>query len=928
MAGLIEQITTEQRAKAGKLKLSGGRRNRPKPAAGTIVLGSGNLPSPVMLIGEGPGDDEGIVGIPFVGASGQELDRHLERVRIYRYNCYVTNLGKVWRDGNPDPTAADIEEWGPVLEQEIAECNPAYIGTVGRHSTRYLLGDVDMERVHGIPHRLERPIPGSSLTRTVIVVPIYHPAAGMYSPELGALVQWDFEQLGKVIEGKIAARPPEDQFPSTDYRELTDDDADYVEWLIESKVDSAHLTGLGHPWLWLAVDTEGLTKRPWGGSFSLEPGTGYVFRKHSHKLIATIFACIRRHSDLVVLLHNALHDLEVLRDMELEIPEGQYIDTMVLAYLLCLEPQALKLLGYRLAGMEMSEYLEIVKDADERIADEYLARVMDLDIAHDRPSPYTVLERLGKKLTKREQLAGYHTGDMVEKTKQPHSLASRLFRILEDNEKSDGQLDFRHRWTNIDEYLRRPVELVLGEMPEPTLDDIPLSRAVGYAARDADATGRIFEPLYARIFAFGLQPTLDLDMGVFPMVEQMQSTGMRIDPAYFANLGYELSVDMARIQYDIKDATGSFINPDSGDQTSDLLFGQLGMTPIKATKTGRRPSTDDKTLEAIRHQHPVAGMVADYRERSKLKHSFCDVLPRRMDADNVVRGTIRLTRVSSGRLSMSHPNLMAIPVRTELGKKIRKGFIARPGFKFTAFDYDQVEMRVMAEQSKDPVMLDLFASGRDIHRATAAMMFRIEAALVQSFQRYAAKRVGFGVITGIAAQGLLAQMWLNGQTNWTLEMCQAAIDDWFRVYQRVEQYLHECRRDAYRYGYVREPHGGRIRYLPGIWSRLKHISAEAQRQSHSHKIQGGAQSIFKMAMKVMWDRTSQLRKAGLLRFIIQIHDSIMVEHRDDPAIEAEASHIIKSSMVEMGPTLQFEVALGAKGGSGYDWGSLEEEAAA
>jgi uracil-DNA glycosylase family 4 len=315
------------------------------------VFGSGQSPSPVMLIGEGPGDDEGIEGVPFVGASGQELDRHLERTRIYRSNVYVTNLKKLWEDGNPDPTPADIEEWGPLLEQEIAEVNPSFIGTVGRFSTRYLLGDVDMERVHGIPHRIERVVPGSQFTRTLIVVPIYHPAAGMYSPELGSLVQWDFEQLAKVIEGSIPARPPEDQFPAVDYRELTDADAG---WIVD-EIASAQF-------MWLAIDTEGLRNRPWGLSFCVRPGTGYVVRKDSRAAIDAIFAAIAfnaAHSSSCCTTRSTT--LKSSATSELEIPEGRYIDTMVLAYLLCLEPQALKLLAYRLAGMEMSEYLEIVQ---------------------------------------------------------------------------------------------------------------------------------------------------------------------------------------------------------------------------------------------------------------------------------------------------------------------------------------------------------------------------------------------------------------------------------------------------------------------------------------------------------------------------------------------------------------------------------------
>jgi DNA polymerase len=185
-------------------------------------------PSRIAFVGENPGADEDQAGFPFVGRSGEELDRFLDTYGIEPDNCFITNIGRVYRVGNPDPTQDDINTWEPLLYEELNRAKPLWIGAVGRVSTRYFLGDVDMEAVHGVPFLVVLPWLDNGRGGRVVVVPIYHPAAGFHSTELQANIAYDFAQLDLTVRGKLVARQPElaDRYPNPVYRDLTDEPAD------------------------------------------------------------------------------------------------------------------------------------------------------------------------------------------------------------------------------------------------------------------------------------------------------------------------------------------------------------------------------------------------------------------------------------------------------------------------------------------------------------------------------------------------------------------------------------------------------------------------------------------------------------------------------------------------------------------------------
>jgi DNA polymerase I len=499
----------------------------------------------------------------------------------------------------------------------------------------------------------------------------------------------------------------------------------------------------------------------------------------------------------------------------------------------------------------------------------------------------------------------------------------RIKKIWDDIEKGK-KVDIGARWEQVCADLPQEtaaVEANCGPVPEATLDDIPYAAAVTYACRDADATLRVFPILSEAIDAMGLRGCYDMDIAVIPMVEAMQNIGIAIDKPHFHRLEEKLTILMAEevesICHLVPGLDFSF-NPNSGDQVADLLFHQLGMTSTKLTKSKSRESTNDKVLEAMRRDSPVLPHILNYRELAKARDSFCVVMPRLAGPDGRVRCNLRVTRVSSGRLSATKPNLLAIPVRSDVGKDVRKGFVCAPGYILGSWDLDQAEMRYMADESNDVRLCTIFREGKvDVHTQTAAWMFGKSTSDVTKIERYAAKRIGFGVITGITETGLYDQMALAGATGWTVGKCADAIVGYFDVYEGVKIYMEHCRAEARRYGYVRD-RWGRIRYLPGVHSRIDQIRAEAERQSHSHKIQAGAQGLMKRAQAEMWPWMQSM--GDRLRPLLQIHDSLLCEVKADFDTMEEVDALIPHYMMN---TTKLSVPMGAKGGYGETWGDIE-----
>lgn len=505
------------------------------------------------------------------------------------------------------------------------------------------------------------------------------------------------------------------------------------------------------------------------------------------------------------------------------------------------------------------------------------------------------------------------------------SLTKRAARLVKDIE-AGKDIDLRDRWKKIseDEGVPGLVQCVeeLGPMPEASLDDVPLPRAITYAARDADATLRLYPTMRARCEEMDLSLVEAIDLGAIPMIERMQRVGIKIDKEHFHKVERDMAAGAAAQVAAIKDLTGELINPESGDQVAWLLFDKLHLTPLMMTKSKTRPSTNDKTLESLRFAHPVVPHILDYREMDGLR-ALSRKLPRMAGADGRIHCTLRVTRVPSGRLAASNPPLMAQPVSTDLGLEIRKGYIAERGHVFGEWDLSQIEMCVMAHLSKDEKLVHMFREGQDVHEQTAMWMFGIKnAADVDKMKhRYPAKRVGFGVVNGISAKGLHEQYMLVNLFDYNESDCDGQIKEWFRIYRGVKNYLEEVKASARRYGLVRDM-WGRVRYTPGIHSEQSWVRETAEREATNHMIQGGAQGIIKLAMGSIWrDILPRYRAESVyVEPLLQIHDSLLFELED--GAQDLLGPEIHDAMCDAGSGMIVPVR--AEHGFGLNWGVIDK----
>ncbi len=803
---------------------------------------SNRFPS-LMLVGEAPGRDETFSGIPFFGQSGQELDNYLTRVGVSRDNWWVTNLVKCRPPANRDPKPEEVVCCKGCLEREIELHQPLVIAAVGRYAVRYFLGqDADMEMVHGIPYLLDS---------GRVVVPCYHPAYGLRNTTEMTNIYRDFEAVAKVVRGEITPRRPGD-----------DEGNRYRYYHLESVGDLEDLIACHSPLV--AVDTESILPHgfnrdstPWCLTFadSTDGWSGYLIRADNKE-------CLKRFGEWVqqphvtTILHNALWDLGVLAQMGVH--PRTYHDTMVMAYLLQDYPKGLKPLGYRLLGVNMTAYEKMIAGAQVALSLQYLSEVKKR--TWPNPEPRLVWEK------------------GIPKIKQPQNIGKKVVRMFKDLEKNPD-LDLVERWNNIEDKIE--VERVMGAMPVASLADIPFENALEYAGRDAVVTLGVYPELVGQIHERGLWEVFERDVGIIPMVMDMMWNGMRIDPDYLKELSRYFEERMEETQGEIETMFREHtlenvsINPKSPDQTSEILW-KMGIFDK------RKQSTASEELDKVRHKHPIVNKITYYRQLAKLKGTYTDTLPTQMDHRNRVHTRLSTTRVVTGRLSSSEPNLHNQPKRGEEGKKIRQGFIAEPGYVLFSCDYSQIEMRVLAHVSQDPTMLRLLLDPtKDIHSETASWVFNVPIDKVDKDKhRYPAKRVGFGIVYGLTGMGLQKQLLAEG-TIYTEKECDRMVSSWLEMYSVVNTYLDEMKAFAKRNRYVVD-FFGRRRLVPEVLSVHPRIRDAGLRQAINAPIQGGAQGIIKEAMSQLTPIYREwVNRGWMLGPLMQIHDDLIFEIKEE-----------------------------------------------
>ena len=392
----------------------------------------------------------------------------------------------------------------------------------------------------------------------------------------------------------------------------------------------------------------------------------------------------------------------------------------------------------------------------------------------------------------------------------------------------------------------------------------------------------------------------DIEIPLSRVLVAMEREGMQVDTDGIKNFSEKLSTDISSLENDIYDLAGEKFNINSPKQLGVILFEKLGLPAKKKTKTGY--STNAEVLEALAEEYPIVSKILEYRTLSKLRSTYCEGLLKAVDTDSRVRCTFNQTETRTGRLSSTEPNLQNIPVRTALGREMRKFFIAREGYVIIDADYSQIELRVLAALSGDKNMIDAFNSGVDIHTMTASKVFGIAPEAVTGELRSKAKAVNFGIVYGIGAFSLAKDI------KTTRAEADSFIKSYLALYSSVNEYLNKCISDAKESGYS-ITYFKRRRYLPELSSSNGMLRAFGERVARNMPIQGTAADIIKIAMINVFERLK--RECPDARLIMQVHDELMAEAPEKDA--AKVAEIIKEEMentVNLGVLFSADTAVG------------------
>lgn len=399
---------------------------------------------------------------------------------------------------------------------------------------------------------------------------------------------------------------------------------------------------------------------------------------------------------------------------------------------------------------------------------------------------------------------------------------------------------------------------------------------------------------------------MEFDLPLIPVLYKMEKTGIKIDPAHFAKLKKDFEQKVGEIEQKIFKAAGMEFNVNSPIQLAEVLFSKLQLPTKGIKKTKKGFSTGIKELEKLNDEHEIIGLIMEYRESAKLLSTYILPLPLLADKEQSIHTTFTQNVTATGRLSSLNPNLQNIPVRTEVGKEIRKGFVARKGKIFVSADYAQFELRLAAALAKDEKLIEIFNSGVDVHTKTASEVFEVPMEQVTKNQRRAAKVINFGVMYGMSPKGLADAAGMS------FYEAKEFIDDYFRVRSPIKNYLEEVLNQAKTLGYV-ETFFGRRRPTPDVKSANFVIRMAAERAAQNMPIQGTEADLMKRAMIQIDKKLPEGAKQ-----ILQIHDSIIVECDENMAEEISA--MLVKTMEEVAPELSIKLV--AEVTTGRNWGEL------
>lgn len=453
-------------------------------------------------------------------------------------------------------------------------------------------------------------------------------------------------------------------------------------------------------------------------------------------------------------------------------------------------------------------------------------------------------------------------------------------------------------------------ELIGTGKNQNTMDNVAPTLAGDYACGDVEATYLLTEVLQQQIEERGLESLIrEIELPLVPILIDMERTGVAVDTDYLKALSNEITTRMGELEEEIYRLAGREIKVNSTRQIAALLFDELKLRSGRRTKTGF--SVDVDVLEAIRGEHPIVEAILEHRTLGKLKSTYVDALPLQVNpTDGRIHTSFNQTVAATGRLSSTNPNLQNIPIRGELGRRVRHAFVAdrRPDYRLfddsvmLAADYSQIELRLLAHVSNEPFLVEAYQQGEDIHRATAAVVSGVDPSEVTPAMRRIAKTVNFGVLYGMQAFGLSRDSGLSRAE------AQEFIDAYWSRLPRVKKFFEETVQFGVREGYVQTANRRR-RYIGGLTSSNGSQRLAAERMATNMPLQGGAADIMKMAMIQL---SANLRASGLrARMLLQVHDELVLEvDRPDLLPTAELLEKTMTGVAQLAVPLEVEIHAG------------------
>lgn len=594
-------------------------------------------------------------------------------------------------------------------------------------------------------------------------------------------------------------------------------------------------------------------------------------------------------------------------------------------------PQALQTLVDRLQAAEM-----IAFDTETTSVDQMSAELVGISLAVDENEGYyipighrndagdqlpleTVIEALRAPLTdlnipkaghniKYDYVVLYRYGLRVEPLGFDTMIAEWL---INPDSRNLGLKNLA--WVRLDYRMTNIEELIGKGSKQISMADVSIEDVAPYAAADAAIVMRLIPQLRDELNACGASSLFEqMEMPLVSVLAEMEIAGISLDPEFLEEMSLELGERLQEIESQVEEIAGTSFNLNSPQQLSEILFDRLEIQPPDRTRRTASGyySTAAGVLEALSGKNPIVDLVLEYRELSKLKSTYVDALPTQINPNTGrVHTSYNQTGSVTGRIASSDPNLQNIPIRTEIGRKVRHAFVAGHDASLIAVDYSQVELRIVAHISQDRAMLAAFRANQDIHATTAAAVYNISLQDVTSEQRRHAKAINFGLIYGMSPYGL------TRTTDLTLAEAEDFVEAYFQRFPGIKKYLDGVRRQAAEQGYV-ETLLGRRRYFPELQRQSNYnVRNRAEREAINAPIQGTAADIMKIAMLHV---PQELERAGLkAKMLLQVHDELVLE-----CPKGELTETARLVQRVMGEAYTLSIPLATEARSGPNWGSM------